>query len=124
MPLLDIKPYFSEVDKVIVGADRITKDARLQQDRDLHPRSPSEGSRNPILRRSSYFSSFDLERSEKDGEIEERDAGEIRRMGERQLAPPEVEVYNPAFGAMPLELVTAITPEQGIYRPPEMPDLG
>lgn len=27
MPLLDIKPYFSEVDKVIVGADRITKDA-------------------------------------------------------------------------------------------------
>jgi len=41
--------------------------------------------------------------------------GEIRRIGERQLAP---------LGATPLDLVTAITPVQGIYRPPEMPDLG
>jgi len=43
---------------------------------------------------------------------------------ERQLAPPGVPVYNPAFGATPLDLVTAITLEQGIYRLPEMPDLG
>ena len=42
-------------------------------------------------------------------------------MGERQLAPDDVNVYNPAFGATPLNLVTAITPEQGIYRPSEMP---
>jgi len=52
------------------------------------------------------------------------DTGEIRRMGERQLAPADVKVYNLAFDATPLDLVTAIITEWGIYRPPEMPDLG
>ena len=51
------------------------------------------------------------------------DAGEIRQMGDRQLAPLGAPIYNPAFGATPLNLVTAITPERGIFRPLEMLDV-
>ena len=50
--------------------------------------------------------------------IEERDASEVRRMGEERLFPDAYPVWNPAFDVTPAELVTAIVTETGILRPP------
>jgi methylthioribose-1-phosphate isomerase len=111
-----------KIDKVIVGADRITKDAVFNKIGTYSHAVLAKAHGIPFYV-AAPISTFDLERSEKDVEIEERDADEIRRLGNRQLAPPEVKVYNPAFDATPLELVTAIITERGIYRPPEMPYL-
>jgi len=111
------------VDKVIVGADRITKDAVFNKIGTYSLAVLAKAHGIPFYV-AAPISTFDLERSEKDVEIEERDPDEIRRLGNKQLAPAEVKVYNPAFDATPLDLVSAIITEQGIYRPPEMPDLG
>lgn len=112
-----------KIDKVIVGADRITKDAVFNKIGTYSIAVLAKAHGIPFYV-AAPISTFDLERSEKDVEIEERDPDEIRRLGNKQLAPPEVKVYNPAFDATPLDLVTAIITERGIYRPPEMPDLG
>lgn len=50
--------------------------------------------------------------------IEERQAEEITHLGEIRLAPPGIEVYNPAFDVTPQENITGIITEKGIIRPP------
>ena len=111
------------IDKVIVGADRITKDAVFNKI-GTYSHAVLAKAHNIPFYVAAPISTFDLDSLEKDVVIEERDADEIRRLGDKQLAPPDVKVYNPAFDATPLELVTAIITERGIYRPPEMPDVG
>ena len=112
-----------KIDKVIVGADRITKDAVFNKIGTYSHAVLAKAHGIPFYV-AAPISTFDLAHSEEDVEIEERDPDEIRRLGDRQLAPAEVKVYNPAFDATPLNLVTAIITERGIYRPPEMPDMG
>ncbi len=50
--------------------------------------------------------------------IEERDKKEIIFVGETQIAPLEMDVYNPAFDVTPHQNVTAIITEKGIIYPP------
>ncbi|MDP1889791.1 MAG: S-methyl-5-thioribose-1-phosphate isomerase [Gemmatimonadaceae bacterium] len=50
--------------------------------------------------------------------IEQRAADEVRCLGDRQLAPPNVAVHNPAFDVTPAALVTCIVTDGGIARPP------
>ncbi len=107
------------VDKVIVGADRITKDAVFNKIGTYSHAVLAKAHGIPFYV-AAPISTFDLDHSEKDVEIEERDPDEIRRLGDRQLAPLGVPIYNPAFDATPLDLVTAIITERGIYRPPEI----
>ncbi len=50
--------------------------------------------------------------------IEQRDGGEVRRLGDRQLVPDGAAVHNPAFDVTPADLVSAIITDRGIVRPP------
>ncbi len=50
--------------------------------------------------------------------IEERDKNEVRFVGETQVAPLEMDVYNPAFDVTPHQNVTAIITEKGVIYPP------
>jgi methylthioribose-1-phosphate isomerase len=50
--------------------------------------------------------------------IEERDAGEVRRVAGHQTAPAESPVFNPAFDVTPAALIAAIITERGVFRPP------
>jgi methylthioribose-1-phosphate isomerase len=50
--------------------------------------------------------------------IEERDGREISQGLGRTTAPPDVDIYNPAFDVTPSELVTAIITEKGVVRAP------
>ena len=112
-----------KIDKVIVGADRITKDAVFNKIGTYTHAVLARAHGIPFYV-AAPISTFDLAHSEKEVEIEERDPDEIRRLGNKQLAPPGVRVYNPAFDATPLDLVSAIITERGIFRPPEMPEIG
>jgi methylthioribose-1-phosphate isomerase len=49
--------------------------------------------------------------------IEERAAAEVRKVGERVIAP-DVAVFNPAFDVTPHRYVTAIITERGVVEPP------
>ena len=50
--------------------------------------------------------------------IEQREADEVRRIGDVPTAPPGVCAYNPAFDVTPAALVSAIVTDRGIHRPP------
>ncbi|NMC10739.1 MAG: S-methyl-5-thioribose-1-phosphate isomerase, partial [Methanothrix sp.] len=67
------------------------------------------------------LSTFDLRHEEADILVEERDPDEICTLSGIRLAPHGIDVYNPAFDATPLELVTGLITEKGVFRPPLMP---
>jgi methylthioribose-1-phosphate isomerase len=50
--------------------------------------------------------------------IEERDAGEVRRVGAHATAPDTSPVFNPAFDVTPAALISAIITERGVFTPP------
>jgi methylthioribose-1-phosphate isomerase len=49
--------------------------------------------------------------------IEERNADEVRRVGDSIIAP-DVPVFNPAFDVTPARLISAIVTERGVVTPP------
>jgi methylthioribose-1-phosphate isomerase len=50
--------------------------------------------------------------------IEEREADEVRAVGNALVAPEGVPVYNPAFDVTPHRYITGIVTEEGICYPP------
>ncbi|VVB93844.1 Putative methylthioribose-1-phosphate isomerase [uncultured archaeon] len=105
------------VDKVIVGADRITQDAVFNKI-GTYTHSVIAKEHGIPFYVAAPVSTFDFERLEDEVEIEIRKPEELRFFGNRQIAPLDVDVYNPAFDATPMENVAAIITENGIFYPP------
>ncbi len=105
------------VDKVIVGADRITQDAVFNKI-GTYTHSVIAKEHGIPFYVAAPVSTFDFERLEDEVEIELRKPEELKFFGKQQIAPLEVQVYNPAFDATPMENVTAIITENGIFYPP------
>jgi len=101
------------VDKVIVGADRITCDAVFNKVGTYVHAVLAKEHGIPFYV-AAPLSTFDLDRKEEEIVIEERDPDEVRWAGGVWLAPSKVKVYNPAFDATPLDKVTGIITEKGI----------
>ncbi len=51
-------------------------------------------------------------------EIEERSAEEVKIIEGSQVAPEEIDAYNPAFDVTPARLISGIITEEGILTPP------
>ncbi|MDF1557234.1 MAG: S-methyl-5-thioribose-1-phosphate isomerase [ANME-2 cluster archaeon] len=109
------------VDCVIVGADRITQDAVFNKI-GTYTHSLVAKEHNVPFYVAAPVSTFDFERMEDEVEIELREGDELRFMAGKQIAPLDVEVYNPAFDATPMENVTAVVTENGVFRPPFLLD--
>lgn len=105
------------VDKVIVGADRIVEDAVFNKI-GTYTHSVVAKAHGVPFYVAAPFSTFDFTRKEKDVEIEQRSGDELRYICGVQIAPKNVETYNPAFDATPMENVSAIITEAGVIRPP------
>jgi methylthioribose-1-phosphate isomerase len=109
------------VDSVIVGADRITQDAVFNKI-GTYTHSIIAKEHNVPFYVAAPVSTFDFERFEDEIEIELRKPEELKFFGKHQIAPLGVNVYNPAFDATPMEYVTAIITENGIFNPPFLID--
>lgn len=109
------------VDSVIVGADCITQDAVFNKIGTYTHSIVAKEHEIPFYV-AAPVSTFDFERMEDQVEIEQRDADELRYIASCQVAPLDVPVYNPAFDATPMENVTAVITENGIFRPPFLLD--
>jgi methylthioribose-1-phosphate isomerase len=109
------------VDNIIVGADRITQDAVFNKIGTYTLSIVAKEHEIPFYV-AAPVSTFDFERMEDQVEIEQRDADELRYIANRQIAPLEVPVYNPAFDATPMENVTALITENGLFWPPFLLD--
>ncbi len=108
-------------DKVIVGADRITQDAVFNKIGTYTHSVIAKEHEIPFYV-AAPVSTFDFEHLEDEIEIELRKPEELKFFGNRQIAPLGVEVYNPAFDATPMENVTAIITENGVFYPPFLID--
>jgi methylthioribose-1-phosphate isomerase len=105
------------IDKVIVGADRIVRDAVFNKI-GTYSHSVLAKEHGIPFYVAAPLSTFDLERKEKDVTIEERKADELRYWNGIPIAPGNVATYNPAFDATPMKNVSAIITERGVFRPP------
>jgi methylthioribose-1-phosphate isomerase len=108
------------IDKAIVGADRITKDVVFNKI-GTYSHAVLAKAHNIPFYVAAPLSSFDLNHDEAAVCVEERDASELSILGDVRLAPEGVEIFNPAFDATPLELITAIITERGVFKLPLMP---
>jgi len=105
------------IDCVIVGADRITRDAVFNKI-GTYMHAVSARHHGIPFYVAAPVSTFDPARSEEEVIVEERDRAELARCGDRMLAPDDVAILNYAFDATPLDLVDAIVTEVGVLRPP------
>ena len=106
-----------DVDKVIVGADRIVEDAVFNKIGTYTLSIVAKKHGVPFYV-AAPSSTFDFDRRAVDIKIEERDPSELKYFGGEQIAPLEVKAYNPAFDATPMENVSAIITEYGVLHPP------
>lgn len=105
--------YRRMVDKVIVGADRIVKDAVINKI-GTYQIAVLAKSHNIPFYVAAPKSTFDLDRTSAEVVIEERSPHEVTHIGHERIAPEGVDVLNPAFDITPLDYVTAIICEDGI----------
>jgi methylthioribose-1-phosphate isomerase len=111
-----------KIDRVIVGADRITRDVVFNKIGTYNHAVLARYHKIPFYV-AAPLSTFDRINAEEDIIVEERDQSEICTLAGMQLAPEGIEVYNPAFDATPLELVAGLITEKGVFRPPLMPTI-
>jgi len=103
---------------VVVGADRIAADGSVANKVGTYPLAVLAARHGVPFVVAAPTTTFDLScPSGAAIPIEQRGADEVRRVRGRTVAPPAVEVYNPAFDVTPPELVWAIVSERGAARP-------
>jgi methylthioribose-1-phosphate isomerase len=105
--------YKGLVDKVIVGADRITQDAVINKI-GTYTNAVSAKDHGIPFYVAAPKSTFDLTHKSTDIIIEERNPEEVTRINSRPIAPEGVKALNPAFDITPLKYVTAIICETGV----------
>ncbi len=104
---------------VLVGADRIAADGSTANKVGTYPLAVLAARHGIPFHVVAPTSTVDL--SLPGGAaipVEEREADEVRTLRGMPLAPPGVDVFNPAFDVTPPELVTAIVTERGVARFP------
>lgn len=106
------------VNKVIVGADRITRDGYVFNKIGTYQEAVLAERHGIPFYPAAPVSTFDHSNSKDVVPIEERDFDEIVYIRGRRIAPKGVPVFNPAFDLTPPELVTAIISDRGIIEKP------
>ncbi len=106
------------VDKVVVGADRIVRDAVINKIGTYTVAVLAHEHGVPFYV-AAPTSTFDSSSSASEVTIEQRDPKEVTHIMSRRVAPRNVKALNPAFDVTPMKYVTAIICETGVLSPAE-----
>jgi len=101
------------VNKVVVGADRVVRDAVINKI-GTYTIAVLAREHGVPFHVAAPTSTFDLARTSEDVVIEERDSSEVTHFGSERTAPEGVRALNPAFDVTPLKYVSSITCEKGV----------
>ena len=104
------------VDKVVVGADRLVKDAVLNKIGTYNVAVLAFEHGIPFYV-AAPMSTMDQSRTSEDAVIEERSPDEVTNVRSERIAPKGIKVLNPAFDITPLVYVDAVITERGILVP-------
>jgi methylthioribose-1-phosphate isomerase len=110
------------VKKVIVGADRIVRDAVINKIGTYTIAVLAHEHDVPFYV-AAPTSTFDLNRTSKEITIEKRSSEEITSFGSYRIAPKGVDAFNPAFDITPIKYVSAIICETGVLSATEFEEL-
>jgi methylthioribose-1-phosphate isomerase len=106
------------VDRVVVGADRITRDGHVFNKIGTYQEAVLARRHGVPFHPAAPRSTFDLARTYEQVTIEERPAEEVFQIRGKRIAPRGVPVANPAFDRTPPDLVTSMITERGVLEPP------
>jgi ribose 1,5-bisphosphate isomerase len=109
--------YITNVNKVMVGADRICADGSLINGVGTYPLALMAQKAGIPFYVLCETLKFDTRLSRREVDLEEKEAAEVVEPGR---LPPEVRVKNPYFDITPLELITGIVTENGLLKPEEV----
>jgi len=101
------------VNKVVVGADRIVRDAVVNKIGTYSIAVLAHEHQIPFYV-AAPTSTFDLTHTSESVIIEERSPKEVTHFGSETVAPPGVVALNPAFDITPMKYVSAVICEKGI----------
>ncbi len=105
------------ISTVITGADRIARNGDTANKIGTYSLAVLAKEHSLPFYVAAPLSTIDFELA--DGRsipIEERNPEEVRKIGDRYICPPNVDVQNPAFDITPARFITAIITEKGIAR--------
>lgn len=105
------------IDCIVVGADRITRDAVFNKIGTYMHAVCAKHHGIPFYV-AAPASTFDLDAVEADIVVEQRNRDEVAAFWGKKTVPEGVPVINYAFDATPLDLVSAIITEKGVFYPP------
>jgi methylthioribose-1-phosphate isomerase len=105
--------------KVIVGADRIVRDAVINKIGTFGIAVLAREHKIPFYV-AAPTSTFDLTQSASEVVIEERKPEEVTHLGTKKIAPNGVKVLNPAFDITPMRYITAIICETDVLSPKDL----
>jgi methylthioribose-1-phosphate isomerase len=104
------------VQKVIVGADRITKKFVANKVGTYLIALAARANEIPFYV-AAPASTFDLRDDQSEVKIEERSPQEVTHIGGKRIVPKGVSVFNPAFDLTPIELVKGFITNKGVVTP-------
>ncbi len=108
-----------QVDAVIFGADRVAANGDVANKIGTYKLAVVARENEIPVYAVVPTSTVDLALPDGDHiPIEARDASEVTHVGDTQIAPEGVPVYNPAFDVTPHRYLTAIVTEEGVCYPP------
>ena len=108
-----------KIDAVITGADRIARNGDTANKIGTFGLAVLAHHFGIPFYIAAPFSTFDFSiATGAEIPIEERDADEVRKIGNRYIAPADVPVYNPAFDVTSSDLISGIITEKGVLTPP------
>ncbi len=108
----------SEVDLVIVGADRIASNGDAANKIGTYEKAVLAKENGIPFYVAAPISTFDPRiSSEKGIPIEQRPQNEVLRIGSQSIGPKGAKALNPAFDVTPAKYITGFITESGIIRP-------
>lgn len=114
-----------KIDRIFVGADRIASNGDAANKIGTYGLAVLAKYHNVPLYVVAPLSTFDLSlKTGADVPIEMRHPDEVRAVMGVQIAPRDVDAYNPAFDVTPSELIAGIVTECGIIRKPYKRGIG
>ncbi len=109
-----------KIQKIIVGADRIVRDAVFNKIGTFMVALAANYHKIPMYV-AAPSSTLSLGERGKDVTIEQRDGGEVTSvLGKVKIVPDGVDAINYAFDETPIDLITGIITEDGVFTPKKL----
>jgi translation initiation factor eIF-2B subunit alpha/methylthioribose-1-phosphate isomerase len=113
-----------EIDMVIVGADRITKNGDAANKIGTYEKAVLAKENDIPFYVAAPITTFDFSLESGDKiPIEERDEGEVLSIGQQHIAPGKTKARNPAFDVTPSKYITGYITEIGVLKTENLSEL-